>query len=70
MTIAALNALNFGQFSHPINHTFIALVPKKKNLVSIIEYRPISLCNIIYKLISKMAANRLKGILTHVISLS
>ena len=43
-----------------INDTHIALIPRK--LVPLIppEYRPISLCNVIYKLIAKCPANQLK----------
>lgn len=50
-----------------INNTFICLIRKTKNLQKITEYRPISLCNIIYKLILKVLANRLKTILDKVI---
>ena len=50
-----------------INRTNIALVPKNKNPHKIIDFRPISLCNMVYKLISKTLANRLKAILPFII---
>lgn len=50
------------------NSTFIALIPKTDNALSLNEYRPISLCNCIYKVISKIIARRLKVILLDHIS--
>jgi hypothetical protein len=50
------------------NHIFIALVPKQLGPSSVSHFRPISLCNIIYKIISKILANRFKGLLHHFIS--
>ena len=50
-----------------VNETYICLIPKTKAPRKISEYRPISLCNVIYKIISKVLANRLKRILTEVI---
>jgi hypothetical protein len=50
------------------NHTFIALIPKKLGASSVHQFRPISLCNFIYKIISKLLANRLKPLLDKVIS--
>lgn len=52
-----------------LNHTFITLVPKKNSSPKkITDFRPMSLCNVMYKLISKVIANRLKGILNDVVS--
>ena len=50
------------------NSTNIALIPKKKNPVSVTEFWPISLCNVLYKIISKVLTNRLKEILPSIIS--
>jgi hypothetical protein len=49
------------------NHTFIALVSKQLGPSSVNHFRPISLCNIIYKIISKILANRFKLLLHHFI---
>jgi hypothetical protein len=57
------NSLQRGQ-----NHTFIALIPKLSGSHSTHQLRPISLCNIIYKIISKILANRLKIFLPKIIS--
>jgi hypothetical protein len=43
-----------------LNDTHIALVPKKLSCLLPSDYRPISLCNVIYKLIAKSLVNRLK----------
>uniref|UniRef100_A0A803PV21 Reverse transcriptase n=1 Tax=Cannabis sativa TaxID=3483 RepID=A0A803PV21_CANSA len=57
-----------GSFCTELNETNIVLVPKKKHPESMSDLRPISLCNVIYKVISKVLANRIKGILPSVIS--
>ncbi len=63
-----LSSLNSGKLVRSINHTNITLIPKVKNPEKVSEYRPISLCNVLYKIISKVIANRLKVILPHMIS--
>ena len=57
-----LNVLNSKMSMAEINKTNIALVPKTKNPTKMTKFRPISLSNMVYKLVSKVLANRLKTI--------
>ena len=50
-----------------MNHTFLTLIPKIKNPISVSDYRPICLCNLLYKIFSKVLANHLKKILPNII---
>ena len=65
---AVLDCLQSCYIPKEFNYTYVTLIPKVKNLVKIAEFRPISLCNVIYKLISKVLANRLKPILPSIVS--
>jgi hypothetical protein len=51
-----------------LNHSFVALIPKLSGSHSVHQFRPISLCKIIYKIISKILANRQKIFLPKIIS--
>eukprot|EP00253_Pinus_taeda_P006494 PITA_06494 len=58
-----------GEVYNPFNATFIALIPKKEVPESFEDFRPISLCNSIYKIIAKVIANKIKPILSRHISM-
>ena len=51
-----------------LNETFICLIPKVNCPQKITEFRLISLCNVVYKIVSTVLVNRLKKILPEVIS--
>ena len=51
-----------------LNYTYIVLIPNKNTPSSFNEYHPISLCNVTYKIISKVVANRLKPLIPLLIS--
>ena len=57
-----------GYVSRVLNATFIALISKCEKLVSFLDFRPISVCNLVYKMISKIIANRIKLVLAEVVS--
>ena len=74
-----LDFLNFGIMVPDVNHTNIVLIPKIKSPEKMFDFRPISLCNVIYKIISKVCnviykiiskvlENHLKQILPQIIS--
>ena len=67
VTQAVLSCLNSGSILKFINHTFITLIPKVNNPDRVSDFRPISFCNVIYKIIGKVIANRLKPLLDSII---
>eukprot|EP00253_Pinus_taeda_P035804 PITA_35804 len=51
-----------------LNTSFISLIPKQDNAQMPERYKPIALCNVVYKIISKVVASRLKPLLPTLIS--
>ncbi|GKD47616.1 RNA-directed DNA polymerase, eukaryota [Tanacetum coccineum] len=57
-----------GEFSNGCNSSFIALIPKIPDANMVKDFRPISLVGSLYKIISKILANRLVGVLSDIVS--
>ena len=55
-------------FERSLNASFLTFIPKNPNAVNIKEFRPISLVGSVYKLLSKVLANKLRVVLDCLIS--
>ena len=56
-----------GKHLKQINYSLIALIPKVNQLATPAQFRPINLCNTVYKIISTIIANRMRPILEKII---
>jgi len=61
------SAFHTGHFDPEISNTLIALIPKVDPPNTYKDFRPISLCNIVYKIITKVLVQRLRPILNNII---
>ncbi|KAL0306177.1 UNVERIFIED_CONTAM: putative mitochondrial protein [Sesamum radiatum] len=68
VSACVLSLLNSFLMPPGLNDTNIVLIPKCKHPEHLTQLRPISLCNVVYKIASKTIANRLKGLLDRIIS--
>lgn len=57
-----------GELPDEINRTLVCLIPKVKHPKQVSDLRPISLCNVLVRIMSKVMANRLKTCLNLIIS--
>ena len=68
VTSTIIDFLNFGLTLPKYNETYIFLIPKVKEPKKVTDYRPINLCNVVFKIASKAIANKMKQFLPSIIS--
>ncbi|XP_074277325.1 uncharacterized protein LOC141600966 [Silene latifolia] len=67
-TTGVLSILNSGRVLKELNRTFIALIPKTEAPEDVSDYRPISLCNVLMRVVTKCIANRLGKVMGSLVS--
>lgn len=68
VVVAISDFFLFGKIPHQVNCTIVSLIPKIKNAAHVKDFRPIACCTILYKIISKILANRMQIILPDIIN--
>ncbi|KAJ0024645.1 hypothetical protein Pint_08106 [Pistacia integerrima] len=64
---AIIDFFNNGRLLKEVNATVIALVSKVEVPLRVSDFKPISCCNVLYKCISKIIANRIVGCLVDLV---
>ncbi|XP_074277093.1 uncharacterized protein LOC141600747 [Silene latifolia] len=67
VTEAVLSILNSGNVLKEFNRTSVVLIPKTSAPETVRDYRPISLYNVIMKIVTKCISNRLKTLMLHLV---
>lgn len=62
------DCFNSRSMAKGVNKIFLVLIPKVQHAVTFTQFRPISLCNFLYKIVSKILTNRLGPFLSRIIS--
>jgi len=68
LTREAMEVLKGGRIPTSWNEMTIALIPKTEKPEWVTDLRPISLCNVVYKVVSKVLSNRLREVLLAIIT--
>uniref|UniRef100_A0A251VNU9 Putative RNA-directed DNA polymerase, eukaryota, Reverse transcriptase zinc-binding domain protein n=1 Tax=Helianthus annuus TaxID=4232 RepID=A0A251VNU9_HELAN len=67
---AIIDFFGSGKLLRELNHTMLVLIPKIPTPLAVTDYRPIACCNVLYKCISKIIADRIKKGLNEIVSVN
>ncbi|KAL0439833.1 UNVERIFIED_CONTAM: hypothetical protein Slati_2466300 [Sesamum latifolium] len=68
VTQAILDFFATGKLLKQVNATLLSLIPKVQQPTLVAEFRPISCCNVLYKVVTKIIVQRMSGLLSSLIS--
>ncbi|KAL0378832.1 UNVERIFIED_CONTAM: hypothetical protein Sradi_3188700, partial [Sesamum radiatum] len=68
VTRAVFDFFAMGQLLKQVNATLLTLIPKVRSPNFVVDFRPISLCNVLYKIITKIIGQRISVVLDNLIS--
>ncbi|KAL2240825.1 UNVERIFIED_CONTAM: hypothetical protein Sindi_0723700 [Sesamum indicum] len=68
ITKAVLEFFSTGKLLKQINSTILTVIPKVHFPTSVADFRPISCCNVLYKIIAKLIVQKLSVVLDKIIS--
>lgn len=66
--VSVQSVFKYGFLPKVVNSTILSLLPKKTDSMEMRDYRSIACCNVLYKAVSKIIANRLKLLLPRMIT--
>ncbi|KAJ9536728.1 hypothetical protein OSB04_un000113 [Centaurea solstitialis] len=67
ISVAIHNFFYRGHILKELNHTLLCMLPKKPNASSVVDFRPIACCTVLYKCISKIVVERIKPVLSSLV---
>ena len=67
VVLATQSFFRDGWLLRNLNQTFISLIPKKPGACNFNQFRSIGLCNVCYKVISKILVNRMRTLLNKIV---
>ena len=70
MTDTIISFFRLSSMPREVNRSLIVLIPKITIPIMVNHFRPVSLCNVVYKIISKLLVTKLRPLLDKFISLA